>query len=106
MIWPFGQKREKPIWKYVGRFEGHVANVDGRDPNICYYILTQRGNERRAETVNGLGGKYSRHSIWAQAQVDSWLAGGPLPDGMDEESPEPAVKPKAQLIVFPGGKPS
>lgn len=96
--WLFGR------WEYVGRFEGHVTNEDGLDPNVCYFILTQKGGQRRAEKVDGLGAKSSRHSVWAKAQVESWLAGGPLPEGMDEMSPEPAVRPKAQLIVFPGGK--
>ena len=106
MIWPFGPKRERPTWQYVGRFEGHVANEDGESPNVCYYILSQRGDERKAEKVDGLRGASSRHSVWAKAEVESWLAGGPLPEGMDEKTPEPEVNPKAQLIVFPGGKPS
>lgn len=100
ILWPFTSRG----WKYVGRFEGKVANEDGLAPNICYYILTQKGDRRRAEKINGLGKCTSRHSVWAEAQVASWLAGGPIPDGLNQEAHQPEVRPKAKLIVFPGGK--
>lgn len=95
----------RPALEYVGTFEGRVSHEDGSSAYVCYHVLSQRGSRRFSEKVDGLGSRHSRHSVWAEAQVRAWRMGGPLPQGIEaQRSGAPEYRPKAELIVFPGGK--
>lgn len=92
-------------WKVVGTFEGHVSHEDNGAPYTYYYVLLERAGDRKVKRIDGLFKRTSRHSHWAEAQVQQWLYGGPLPTGVVAQK-EPEHRPKAELIVFPGGKKS
>ena len=64
-----------------------------------YWILSENGFGRRKVKRTGDPG-WSPHAQKARAEVEAWLAGGPLPELWDVPEPER----KAELILFPGGK--
>lgn len=98
-------------WRYVGKVVARTRLVDD-DGNETpggkqygYWVLRERGDGKRAAKKIGDGGT-SAFATMQEAAVEAWLAGGPVPalDTVVPESSSEPEKPKAELIVFPGGK--
>lgn len=91
--------------RYVGLVSATTYLIDRngvRIPGqveIDTWILTESIFGRAAKHSGTFGGSPKFYSV--RGRVEAWLKGGPVPS---ELHPGDAPKPKAKLIVFPGGK--
>lgn len=93
---------QKKTWNYVGTVEAYSVVVDENGKEIPgghrkgYWILSERGDgQRRVKRIGEPG--YSALANSKRAEVEAWLAGGPLPELHNQP------KRTADLKVFPGG---
>lgn len=105
MNW-FDRIRNHFRWTWVGTVEGLCQWTDRGKPvgswDVVIWNLYERGDGKRRVQVTG-DPKWSDspHVLRRQAAVKAWVRGGPIPQL--KETPQP-TKPKADLVVFPGGK--
>lgn len=100
--------KDRYTWRWVGTVEGPTFLVDEdgkRRPGgnrVCYWNLYERGDGLRR--FKRIGTNYgSPCALYRETQVKAWEYGGPLPPL--GSTPLPALpKPKADLVIFPGGK--
>lgn len=103
----FPPKIPKPKTKYVGIVQG-ISRIKETDSEYHgYWVLTETGGMRKAESVGDA--LDSPFATKRRAQVKAWLSGGPLPPlGFDTNSAPPPKprktppKPKAKdnVVAF------
>lgn len=104
--------KEPQIWKYVGCVTATTRLVDsnGEESAGGYlrgdYLLEERGDGKRRYKLVGTPG-HSANANYKLACVEAWVMGASLPKDIDQTTTRKTEKPKAKadLIVFPGGKP-
>ena len=101
--------RARYRWTYVATAEAETRWTDKHgnytgDESHSFFVLSQRGDGKRRYVVIGEGGS-SKYANQVRAAVEVWRLGGPsVPAHMLADQPCPTPKPKAELLVFPGGK--
>lgn len=93
----FPPRVPKPQTKYIGVVHGYsvISNEDGSEGMNYdgWWILSHTGGERKAKKVGDP--RNSALAIEAQADVEAWLAGGPVPRlGSRRINATPPPKPR------------
>lgn len=98
--------RDKYRWSWVGMVKGECQHTwRGRDvgfESVYWNLYVRADGKRRADVTGDPKSAASDHVKACQALVGAWKKGGPIPPlqyGRQVSAP-----PKAELIVFPGGK--